>query len=64
MAAIVADDNFRCIFLNENNKFPIQISLKFVPRSPIDTKPALAQVMTWHRIGDKSLPEPIRVFEL
>ena len=41
MAAIVADDNFKCIFLNENNEFPIPISLKFVPRSPIDNKPAL-----------------------
>ena len=45
MAAILADDNFRYIFLNENDKIPIQISLKFVPRSPIDNKPALIQVM-------------------
>ena len=40
MAAIVADDNSKCI-LNENNNIPIRISLKFVPRSPIDNKPAL-----------------------
>ena len=59
MAAILADDNFRCIFLNENDRIPIRISLKFVPRSPIDNKPALVQVMAWRRIGDKPLPEPM-----
>ena len=59
MAAIVADDNFKCIFLNENNKILIPISLKFVTRSPIDNKPALVQVMAWRRIGDKPLPEPV-----
>ena len=41
MTAIVADDNFKSIFLNENNKIPIESSLKFVPCSPIDNKPAL-----------------------
>ena len=35
MAAILADVNFKCIFLNQNDKIPIQISLKFVPRIPI-----------------------------
>ena len=40
MAATLADDNFTCIFLNENDQIPIQISFKFVPRSPIDNKPA------------------------
>ena len=34
MAAILADDIFKYIFLNENDGIPIQISLKFVPRSP------------------------------
>ena len=41
MAAMLADDIFKCIFLNENDWIPIRISLKFVPRSPIDNKPAL-----------------------
>ena len=59
MAAIWADDIFKCIFLNENDKIPIQISLKLVSRSPIDNKPALVQVMDWRRIGDKPLPEPM-----
>ena len=59
MAAIFADDIFKCIFLNENDRIPIQISMKFVPRSPIDNKPALVQVMAWRRIGDRPLPEPM-----
>ena len=59
MAAILADDIFKCIFLNENYRISIQISLKLVPRSPFDNKPALVQVMTWPRIGNKPLPEPI-----
>ena len=59
MAAILADDFFKCIFLKENDKIPIQISLKFVPMSPIDNKPALVPVMAWRWIGDKPLPEPM-----
>ena len=41
MAAIMADDIFKCIFVNENNRITIQISLKFVPDSPIDNNAAL-----------------------
>ena len=41
MAAILADDIFKCIFLNENNGIPIQISRKFVPDGAIDNNPAL-----------------------
>ena len=41
MAAILADDIFRCIFLDENDRIQIQISLKFVPDVPIDNNPAL-----------------------
>ena len=59
MAAILADDIFNCIFLNENDRIQSQISLKYVPRSPIDNKPALIQLMAWRRIGNKPLSEPI-----
>ena len=45
MAAILADNIFKRIFLNENIRIKIKISLKFVPKSPIDNKPALVQVM-------------------
>ena len=41
MAAILADDIFKYIFLNENDRIPIQISLKFVPDGTIDDNPAL-----------------------
>ena len=59
MAAIVADDIFKCIFLNESDRITIQISLNFFPMSPIDNAPALVQVMAWRRTGDKPLPEPM-----
>ena len=59
MAAILSDNIFKCIFLNENDRIPTPISLKFVPKSPIDNKPALVQVMAWRRTGDKPLPEPM-----
>ena len=45
MAAILADNIFNCISLNENDRIPIQISLKYVLRSPIDNKPALVQAV-------------------
>ena len=57
MAAVLADDLFKCIFLNENDRIQIQISLKCVARCPVDNKPALVQVMAWRRIGDKPLLE-------
>ena len=59
MAAFLADEFFKRIFLNENDRFPIRVSLTFVPRSPIDDKSALVQVIAWRRIGDKPLPEPM-----
>ena len=59
MAAILADDIFNCIFLNENDRILIKISLKYVPSCPIEHKPALVQVMAWCRTGDKPLPGPM-----
>ena len=41
MAAVLADDIFKHIFLYENDWIKIQISLKFVPGDPIDNSPAL-----------------------
>ena len=32
---MVADDTFKCIFLNETFRISIEISLKFVPKGPI-----------------------------
>ena len=59
MAAILAKDIYKCIFLNENDRIAIQISLKFVQRSPIGNKPVFVQVMAWCWIGDIPLPEPM-----
>ena len=56
MAVILAEDNLKCIFLNENDRIPIWISLKFVPRSPIDKKPALVQVMASSQIKFIAIP--------
>ena len=61
MADILADNNFGCIFLNENDRIPIRILLKFLSRSPIDNKPALVQVTAWCRTGDKPLPETMLI---
>ena len=54
-----ADDIFKCIFSNENVWISIKISLKFVPKGPINNIPALVQIMVWRRPGDKPLSEPV-----
>ena len=58
MAAILGDDVFKCIFVNENDRILIPISLKIVPMSPTN-KQALVQVMALRRTGNKTLPEPM-----
>ena len=55
MDTILADDIFNCIFLNENDRVLIPISLKYVPRSQIDNKPALVQVIAWRWTDDNPL---------
>ena len=54
---------FKCIFLNENVRISIKISLKFVPKGPINNISALIQIMAWRRSGDKPLSEAM-VFSL
>ena len=57
-----ADDIFKCIFLNHENVWiPIKISMKFVPKGPINNIPALVLIMAWRRPGDKPLSEPMIV---
>ena len=47
-----ADDNiFKDIFLYENVWILTEISLKFVPKGPINNIPALVQIMAWRRPG-------------
>ena len=51
------DDIFKCLFLNENVRISIKISLKFVPGGPNNNFPALVQIMAWRRPGDTPLSE-------
>ena len=55
-------DICKYIFLNENVWISIRILLMFLPRVPIHNKPALVQIMAWHRSGEKSLSEPMLVY--
>ena len=45
------DDNFKCIFMDGNVKISIKMSLKFVPKAPINNIPALVQIMAWCHPG-------------
>ena len=56
-----ADAIFKCIFLKEVVSISIEISLKFVPKGPINNIPALVQIMARRRPGDKPLSEPMMV---
>ena len=55
------DDIFKWVFLNKNVWISIEISLKFVPKGPINDIPSLVQIMAWRRSGDKPLSEPMMV---
>ena len=55
------DAIFKRIFLYENIWISLTISLKFIPRIPINNIPALFQIMAWRRLGDKPLSEPMVV---
>ena len=55
------DDSFKCMSLNEKVWILIKISLKFVPWGPINNIPTLVHIMTWCRVGTKSLCEPMMV---
>ena len=55
------EDIFKRIFFNENVWISIKISLKFVPKGPINNIPALVHITAWHRSCDKPLSEPMMV---
>ena len=57
MAATLADDTFKYKFLNKDILISIKISLKFVPKGPINNIPSLVQITAWRRPGDKPLSE-------
>ena len=53
------DDIFKCIFLNEDILIVIEISVKFVPKGPINNIPTLDQTMALCEQGNKPLSEPM-----
>ena len=55
MAAILTDGNSKYIFLNENDRIPMRISLKFIPNGPICNILTFVQIIAWRRPGDKLL---------
>ena len=50
-------DIFQCIFLNGNIWISINISLRCVPKGPINNFPALVQITAWRR----PLSEPMMI---
>ena len=48
-------------FLMKTVWITIKISLKIVPKVPINNIPALVQIMAWYQSGDKPLSEPVIV---
>ena len=57
-----ADNIFKCSFLNGNVWILIEISLKFVPKDPINNISALVQIMAWRWPDNKPLPESMMVW--
>ena len=49
------DDILKCIFLTENVWISIKISLRFVPRSPINNISVLVQIVASCRPGDNAI---------
>ena len=54
-----ADDIFKLIIFYEIWCILILIPLKFVPKVPVSNKPALIQLMVWHKLGETPLSEPV-----
>ena len=42
--------------------FWLKFWVKFVPKGPIESVPALVQIMAWYRTGNKSLSEPMMAY--
>ena len=59
MAAILQTTFLNAFSWMKSFVFRFKISLKLVPKGPIDNQSALVQVMAWRRTGDKPLSEPV-----
>ena len=58
---MLADVIFKRIMFKKNSWISIQISLKFVPKGPINSIPVLVQKMVWRCSGARPLSELILV---
>ena len=56
-----ADDIFKLKFFNKDCLIFIQISLKIVPKCPINNETALVRIMVSRRTGNKPLSEAIMI---
>ena len=56
-----ADDISKCLFVNENVRIPVKISLNCILDVRIDDIPALSRVMAGRRSGDKLLSDQMMV---
>ena len=56
--------HFQIHFLERKVWISIKVSLKFVPKGPINNIPSLVQIMAWRLPGDKPLSEPMMVKSL
>ena len=56
---MAADNIFKGILMKVKFCILIRIPLTFFLMVPIDSKPALVEVMAWRLTGNKPLPEPI-----
>ena len=56
-----ADNTFKRILFKEHVIISIKVSMKFVPKVPINNIPALVQIMAWRHPDDKPLYEAMMV---
>ena len=55
MARHFPEDIFKCIFFNEDVLISNKISLKLIPKGPINNIPVLVEIMVWRWPGNKPL---------
>ena len=61
MAAIFQTTSSNAFSWMKMYEFRVKISIKFVPKGPINNIPALLQIMAWRRTDNKPLSEPLIV---
>ena len=59
MVNIFAGIIFKCIFLNEIKMCLVSDFTVFHPKVPIKSEPALNQVIPWHLVDNRPLPDPM-----